>query len=100
MKSDAALQVIERGESCNLFHLGMNQTHKPFDNAKIREAVALRDQPPEPGRHVLRRQRLRDVATDVDAADDVPRLKDVALPTYDPEKAKALIAESGVPATS
>ena len=71
MKSDAALQVIERGESCNLFHLGMNQTHKPFDNAKIREAVG----------YAINRQNLVDTfyggndfarrRHHVDAADDL-----------------------------
>ena len=34
------LEVIDRGESCNLFHSAMNHTYKPFNNPKIREAVA------------------------------------------------------------
>ena len=55
IQSDSKLTAIDRGESCNLFHLAMNQTHKPFDNPKIREAVALRHQPPGADRHLLRR---------------------------------------------
>ena len=65
----------------------MNETHKPFDNPKIRQAVALRDQPPEPGRHVLRRHTARR-RQQLDAADDLVS-KDENLPTYDLEKAKA-----------
>ena len=34
------LQVIDRGESCNTAGSQMNQTHKPFDNLKIRTAIA------------------------------------------------------------
>ncbi len=95
MKSDPNLQVIERGESCNLFHLGMNQTHKPFDNPKIREAVG----------YAINRQNLVDTfygGNDfaVVASTWMPpttfSAKDVGLPTYDPDKAKQLIQESGL----
>jgi peptide/nickel transport system substrate-binding protein len=95
MKSDPNLQVIERGESCNLFHLGMNSTHKPFDNPKIREAVG----------YAINRQNLVDTfygGNDfaVVASTWMPpttfSAKDVGLPTYDPDKAKQLIQESGL----
>ena len=90
--------VIDRGSACNLFHLAMNQTHKPFDNAKIREAVA----------YAINRQALVDTFYGGEAGVVHRRGRPRATssrrtrtcPTYDVEKAKALIAESGVTATS
>jgi peptide/nickel transport system substrate-binding protein len=95
MKADANLQVIERGESCNLFHLAMNRTHKPFDNQKIREAVG----------YAVNRQNLVDTFYGGNDFAAVAKTwmppttfsaKDVGLPTYDPAKAKQLITESGL----
>jgi peptide/nickel transport system substrate-binding protein len=95
IQSDTKLQAIDRGESCNLFHLAMNQTHAPFDNLKIRQAVA----------YAIDKQSL--ISTFYGGQANVavtwmPKgatdAKDENLPTYDPDKAKALIAESGVPA--
>ena len=37
---DPNLVPIDRGSACNVGVLAMNQTHKPFDNPKIRQAVA------------------------------------------------------------
>ncbi len=95
IQADPTQQAIDRGESCNLFHLAMNQTHKPFDNAKIREAVA----------YAINKQALIDTFYGGQAKAAVTWMpagglyaKDENLPTYDVEKAKALIAESGVPA--
>ena len=34
------LAVIDRGESCNLFHVGLNQNYALTKNPKIREAIA------------------------------------------------------------
>jgi len=95
VQGDKSLQVIPRGESCNLFHLGMNQTHKPFDNLKIRQAVAA----------AVNRQNLVDTFYGGDENATVAKtwlpptsagFKDVGLPAYDPEAAKQLIADSGV----
>ena len=93
VQGDATLQAFDRGGSCNLFHLAMNQTHKPFDNAKIREAVG----------YAINKQAIIDTfyAGQAVVADNwMPpgtfSYKALNLPTYDPEKAKALIAESGV----
>ncbi len=95
VKADANLQVIARGESCNLFHLGMNETHKPFDNPKIRQAVAA----------AVNRQNLVDTfygGNDNAAVakswvpPTTPGFKDENLPAYDPNAAKQLIADSGV----
>jgi peptide/nickel transport system substrate-binding protein len=95
IKADTKLQAIDRGESCNLFHLGMNQTHKPFDNAKIREAVS----------HAINKQALIDTFYGGQAKAAITWMpsgglyaKDEALPEFSVDKAKALIAESGVPA--
>jgi peptide/nickel transport system substrate-binding protein len=93
VKADAKLQSIDRGSACNVGLLGMNQTHKPFDNVKIRQAVA----------YAVNRQALVDAF--FGGAGLVPSnwappgtlfAKVLAMPEYNPEKAKALIAESGV----
>jgi peptide/nickel transport system substrate-binding protein len=95
IKGDKNLQVIERGESCNLFHLGMNQTHKPFDNPKIRQAVG----------YAINRQNLVDTfyggndfaSTAITWMPPTTfSAKDENLPTYDVAKAKQLIADSGL----
>ncbi len=91
--SDPNLAAIDRGSSCNVGILAMNQTHKPFDNVKIRQAVAA----------AVNRQAMVDAF--FGAAGVVPSnwappgtkfAKELAFPAYDPEAAKALIAESGV----
>jgi peptide/nickel transport system substrate-binding protein len=91
--TDPNLQAIDRGGSCNAFILAMNQAHKPFDNPKIREAVA----------YAVNKQALIDAFYSGQAAlpitwapPNTANAKDENLPTYDPEKAKALIKESGV----
>ena len=90
---DPKLSVVDRGGSCNLFYLAMNQKMKPFDNATIRRAVA----------YAINKQALSKAFYDGQAiiADNwIPpgmnAFKALNLPTYDPAKAKALIAESGV----
>lgn len=93
VQGDTNLQAIDRGSACNVGVLGMNQARKPFDNAKIRQAVA----------YAVNRPAL--VEAFFGAAGVVPSnwappgtlfAKELAIPAYDPEKAKALIAESGV----
>ncbi len=92
VQSNKDLQVIDRGASCNLFHLGLNQTHRLAANPKIREAIA----------YAINKQALIDAfyaGQGVPADNWMPPgtqyYKAENLPTYDPEKAKALIAESG-----
>jgi peptide/nickel transport system substrate-binding protein len=93
VKADPNLQAIDRGSACNVGLLAMNQTHKPFDNVKIRQAVA----------YAVNRQALVDAF--FGGAGLVPSnwappgtlfAKVLDMPGYDPDKAKALIAESGV----
>jgi peptide/nickel transport system substrate-binding protein len=95
VKADTKLQVIERGKSCNLFHLAMNQLKPPFDNAKIREAVA----------YAVNKQKLVDTFYGGNTFASVAKTwmppatdgwKDENLPTYDVAKAKAAIAASGL----
>jgi peptide/nickel transport system substrate-binding protein len=91
--SDPSLQAMDRGGSCNLFELAMNQVQKPFNNVKIRQAVA----------YAINKQALASAfyAGQAVLADNwMPAglfaYKALNLPTYDPARAKALIAESGV----
>ncbi len=92
IKANKDLQVIDRGASCNLFHLGLNQTFSTVANPKIREAIA----------YAINKQALIDtfyagqgVAADNWMPPGTQYYKAENLPTYDPEKAKALIAASG-----
>ena len=88
------LQNIDRGSSCNLLAVDMNQKHKPFDNLKIRQAVA----------YSINKQRIID---NLYAGQAVPgdnwmppgtvTYKPLNLPTYNVDTAKQLIADSGVP---
>lgn len=91
--SNPDLQVVSRGESCNMGHLALNQTYGPISDPKIREAIG----------YALNKQSYVDTfyAGQAVIADNwMPPTtlyyKALGLPTYDPEKAKALIAESGL----
>ena len=92
-KADTKLQYFDRGSACNTGVLAMNQKFKPFDNLKIRQAVA----------YAINRQAIVDAFfgdTGVVLKNWAPPgtifAKDPTIPDYDPDKAKALIAESGV----
>ncbi len=94
VKADANLQLIDRGSACNVGILGMNQTHKPFDNLKIRQAMA----------YAIDRPALAEAFFGGEyglvpsnwAPPGTPFVNELALPNYDPDKARSLIAESGV----
>ncbi len=96
VQSDSSLQVIDRGQSCNEFHLSLNDADKPFDNLQIRQAIG----------YALNKQSYIDAfyAGMAKVADNfmppsTEFYKPLNLPTYDPAKAKSLIASSGVPAS-
>ncbi len=96
VQSDASLQAIDRGQSCNEFHLSLNNADKPFDNLQIRQAIG----------YALNKQSYIDAfyAGMAKPADNfmppaTEYYKPLNLPTYDPAKAKSLIASSGVPAS-
>lgn len=106
LKSDAKFTVIDRGESCNLFHLGINQdytehTPKPANDAKILTNVKIR----QAVMYAIDRQSLVDnfYAGQAKVADNwmppaTQFYKPLNLPKYDPAKAKQLIQESGIAA--
>lgn len=96
LQADPAYTVVDRGASCNEFHLSLNNADKPFDNLQIRQAVA----------YALNKQSYIDAfyAGLAKPADNfmppsAAYYKPLNLPTYDPQKAKDLIASSGVPAS-
>jgi peptide/nickel transport system substrate-binding protein len=93
VKADPTLQYYDRGSACNVGILAMNQTHKPFDNLKIRQAVAA----------AVNRQALVDayfgetgVLPTTWAPPGTKYAKDEAIPQYNVDAAKQLIADSGV----
>ena len=95
LQADANFAVIDRGASCNEFHLSLNNADKPFDNLQIRQAIG----------YALNKQSYIDAfyAGLASVADNfMPASaqyhKALDLPTYDPQKAKDLIAQAGVPA--
>ena len=93
LKNDPDFQVIDRGESCNVGGLWMNHKHKPFDNKNIRTAIA----------HALNKQSYIDAfyAGLAEPADNwmppaTQFYKKLNLPTYDQQRARDLIAQSGL----
>jgi peptide/nickel transport system substrate-binding protein len=92
-QADTKLQYYDRGSACNVGVLAMNQKFKPFDNPKIRQAVA----------YAINRKAIVDAFfgdTGVVLKNWAPPgtifANDLAVPDYNVDKAKALIAESGV----
>jgi peptide/nickel transport system substrate-binding protein len=93
LKADADYQVIDRGDSCNTGQISMNHTHRPLNNKDIRTAIA----------HAVNKQSYIDAfyAGLGEPADNwmppaTQFYKKLNLPTYDPAKAKAAIAKSGL----
>lgn len=93
LSANPDLQVISRGESCNMGHLALNQTYTPISDPKIRQAIA----------YALNKQSYVDTfyaGQAVPADNWMPPTtlyyKALGLPTYDPDQARALIAESGL----
>lgn len=93
IRANPDLQVVDRGESCNIAQISMNHKYSPINNKTIREAIA----------YAVNKQYLIDTfyaGLAVPADNWMPLntlyAKPLNLPTYDPEKAKQLIAESGV----
>lgn len=94
IEADANLQLKER-EALNVFYVGMTNTFPPFDNVKVRQAVAMG----------IDRQRIVD--TFYPAGSEVAsHFTPCAIPNacvgeewyaFDPEAGKALLAEAGFP---
>ncbi|MBS7346012.1 MAG: ABC transporter substrate-binding protein [Caryophanon sp.] len=92
IKSNADLQLIER-PSMNVGYLGLTNTRPPFDNVKVRQAV----------NYAIDKQAIIDAFFEgyaEAAVNPMPSTiggynEDVKGYEYDPEKAKALLAEAG-----
>lgn len=92
IQGNSDLQVVNRGESCNAAMIQMNHNYTPINNPKIREAIAT----------AVNKQGLVDTfyaGLAVPADNWMPLntqyAKPLNLPTYDRDKARELIADSG-----
>jgi peptide/nickel transport system substrate-binding protein len=94
IQADTNLTVVDRGSACNAGVLGMNQKFKPFDNLKIRQAVAYAINRPE----IVKAFFGGDFGLVLKnwTPPGTPFAKELTLPEYNPDKAKQLITESGV----
>ncbi len=107
IQSDSSLQVIDRGESCNIGQISMNQDpktqgaddpagHALLQNKDIRMAIAYAVNKP-----AYIQAFYAGLAKPADnwMPPATQYYKPENLPTYDPTKAKQLIQQSGVPAS-
>ncbi|WP_125777669.1 ABC transporter substrate-binding protein [Antribacter gilvus] len=86
--------TLHQRPAFNILYLGMNQAAPPLDNIKVRQAIA----------HAVDREALvqatlpegTEVATQFVPESVSGYSEDVTTYDYDPEKAKALLAEAGV----
>jgi peptide/nickel transport system substrate-binding protein len=94
VKNDSNLQLLDR-PALNIFYVGMNNTYPPFDNEKVRQAIAMG----------IDRQRLVDNFFPT-GSEVASHFTPCAVPNgcagdswyeFDAAKAKALLAEAGFP---
>ena len=94
MRKDPTINLLSQ-EGLNVGYLAMNTKKKPFDDKRVRQAIS----------HAINKQAIIDAiyqGTGVVAVNPIPptlwsynkNIKDYA---YDPAKAKALLAEAGLP---
>jgi peptide/nickel transport system substrate-binding protein len=94
VRGDTSLQLITR-QALNIFYVGMNNTYPPFDNEKVRQAIAMG----------IDRQRLVDnffpegseVATHFTPCTIPNGCVGEAWYEFNPVQAKQLLAEAGFP---
>ena len=122
LKTDSRFTVIDRGDSCNLFHLGINQAYTEADalalGQKKPKAPATLGHTPAPATdkkilqdvkvrqavmYAIDRQAIVDkfYAGQAKVADNwmppaTPFYKALSLPTYDVQKAKDLLTQTGL----
>lgn len=94
MESDPNLSVVYSKAGMNVSYLAMHQANTPFDNQKVREAVAYAID--KQGMLKAFYAGLGTSATDV-LPPDLWGHADFKDYPYDPEKAKQLLAEAGYP---
>lgn len=94
IQADANLQLIPR-PALNIFYVGMNNTYPPFDNEKVRQAIAM----------AIDRQRIVDNFYPA-GSEVASHFTPCTIPNgcvgeewykFDVEAAKALLAEAGFP---
>jgi ABC-type transport system substrate-binding protein len=93
IQADSGLQLYPR-PALNVFYVGMNDTYPPFDNETVRQAIAVG----------IDRQRIVDnfypagseVASHFTPCAIPGGCEGSEWPAYDPEQAKALLAEAGL----
>jgi ABC-type transport system substrate-binding protein len=93
IQADSGLQLDPR-PALNVFYVGMNDTYPPFDNETVRQAIAVG----------IDRQRIVDnfypagseVASHFTPCAIPGGCEGSEWPAYDPEQAKALLAEAGL----
>lgn len=92
--NDPNLQLLDR-PALNIFYLGMNNTYAPFDNEKVRQAIAMG----------IDRQRIVDNFYPP-GSEVASHFTPCSIPNgcageewyeFDPEAARALLAEAGFP---
>jgi peptide/nickel transport system substrate-binding protein len=98
IQADPNLQLIPY-QNGNVFYIGMNNTKPPFDNDKVRQAVAMAidkkrlvDTFYPPGSYIAEQFVPKDFNPGFSTAGDGVKWYD-----YDPEGAKKLLAEAGFP---
>jgi len=93
--TSSGLTVIDRGQSCNMGYLGLNQAFKPYDNKDVRLAIA----------YALNKQQYID--SFYAGQGKVPQswmppatsgFKAETIPTYDVQKAKDAVTKAGLSA--
>lgn len=94
IEADSSLSLIKR-PALNIFYVGMNNTYAPFDNEKVRQAIAMG----------IDRQRIVDTFY-APGSEVASHFTPCSIPNacvgddwyeFDPEAARALLAEAGYP---
>ena len=92
VEGDSALQVLDRGDSCNMLQVGINQSHPPLDDVRVRMAIA----------YAVNKQAYVDaffggkgVPADNFMPLDIQYAKPLGLPKYDPDKARSILQDAG-----